>query len=302
MVRRTFSLVHTSSKTRRRDSERELLDRFGDEAVFCELQGHLFFGTTDQLLTQLADQLQRCRYVLLDLRRVQSMDYTAAQLFKRMNAQLADRRGQLLLSGMPSGLDGQRNFEHYLRQLGIVDDDRGVRVFDTLDGALEWMEDQTLSAHGAVPHPDEAVDPCASPLFRHFAAADLDRLRGLLREVRLTADEQLFARGDRGDELFLVGQGAVAFYLPLEGGKRHHLDTAGPGSVFGEVAFLDRNIRAADCVAKRDCVLFGLSRAGFDGAFADTSALRADVYAALARILVDRLRQTGKQLQALEER
>lgn len=118
----------------------------------------------------------------------------------------------------------------------------------------------------------------------------------------MKAGEKLFSRGDSGDELFLVISGAIAAYLPLEGGKHHHLDTAGPGSVFGEVVFLDRTVRAADAVAKSDCKLLGLSRERFDETFQDRADIRAEVYASLALIIGDRLRQTGKQLQALEER
>ena len=302
VIRRKLTLVQTASKTRRREGERAALDQFGNEAAFCELQGHLFFGTTDQLFTQLEADLRERRFILLDLRRVQSMDYTAAQLFKRMNTQLVEGNGRLLFSGMPSGINEQRNFELYLRQLGIVDTADGVLIFDTLDGALEWMEDQILASHGFTERDDEVFDPRNSKLFIRFGQDALDKLRDCTREITLKAGEQLFARGDSGDELFIVLSGSMGFYLPLESGKHHHLDTAGPGSVVGEVAFLDRTTRAADGFAKTDCRLYGISRTRFDEVFEDRADIRADVYAALALIIADRLRQTGKQLQALEER
>lgn len=302
VIRRKLTLVQTASKTRRLDEERVALDQFGNEAVYCELQGHLFFGTTDQLFTQLEADLRERRFILLDLRRVQSMDYTAAQLFKRMNTQLVESNGRLLFSGMPSGMNEQRNFELYLRQLEIVDTKDGVMIFDTLDSALEWMEEQILNSHGFTEHHDETFDFRESKLFANFGEEAFNRLQGCIREVTLKAGEKLFSRGDSGDELFIVIDGAMSFFLPLEGGKRHHLDTAGPGSVFGEVAFLDQTVRAAEGIAKSDCRLFGVSRTSFDTAFADRADIRAQVYASLALMIGDRLRQTGSQLQALEER
>jgi SulP family sulfate permease len=302
VIRRKLTLVQTSSKTRRMDEERAALDQFGNEGVFCELQGHLFFGTTDQLFTQLEADLRERRFILLDLRRVQSMDYTAAQLFKRMNTQLVEHKGRLLFSGMPSGLNDQRNFELYLRQLGIVNETDGVLIFETLDSALEWMEDQILHSHGYTEQHDEAFDPRDSKLFVNFGEEALKRLGSCVREVTLKAGEKLFSRGDSGDELFIVMSGTMVFYLPLEGGKRHHLDTAGPGSVIGEVAFLDKTVRAAEGVAKSDCKLYGVSRTRFDEVFADRADIRAQVYASLALMIGTRLRQTGSQLQALEER
>ena len=49
VIRRKRGLDQVSSKTLRLDSEREILNKHGGQGVFCELQGNLFFGTTDQL-------------------------------------------------------------------------------------------------------------------------------------------------------------------------------------------------------------------------------------------------------------
>lgn len=302
VIRRKLSLVQTASKTRREDKERELLDRFGEEGLFCELQGHLFFGTTDQLFTHLEADLKQRRFILLDLRRAQSMDYTAAQLFKRMNAQLMERNGRLLFSGMPSGVTEQRNFEKYLKHLGIVNPQDGVLVFETLDSALEWMEDRILAAHGILEHEDKILKLTDMSIFSSFSPEVLKQLESCLRETDVKAGDTIFSAGDSGDELFFVMRGAVSFYLPLESGKRHHLDTASSGSVFGEIAFLDNTVRSADAVAKTDCKLSALSRTTFDRVFADKPEVLAKTYVSLALLLAVRLRQTDKQLQALEDR
>jgi len=44
-----------------------------------ELQGQLFFGTADQLLSEIEPLLANAKYILLDMRRVQSIDYTGSQ-------------------------------------------------------------------------------------------------------------------------------------------------------------------------------------------------------------------------------
>lgn len=302
VIRQKLSLAQTASKTRRSELERHCLDQQGKHAVFCALQGHLFFGTTDQLFTQLEPELRHCHYILLDLRRVQSMDYTAAQLFKRMNTQLLESGGRLLFSGMPSGVDEQRNFELYLRQLGIVDDQQGVLTFDTQDSALEWMEEQLLKRQGLHEREDEIVELNEIKLFQQLDSDAWEKLKACARCILLPAGETLCSRGDSGDELFVVRQGSLAFYLPLDSGKLHHLDTAGPGSVCGEVAFLDRTVRSADVIAKTHCQLYAISRDHFDQAFHDRADIRADVYASLASLIGERLRQNSKQLQALEDR
>lgn len=302
VIRQKLTLIQTASKTRRSESARLCLDQYGDTAVFCALQGHLFFGTTDQLFTHLEPELRHCRYILLDLRRVQSLDYTAAQLFKRMNSQLLESGGRLLFSGMPSSINEQRNFELYLRQLEIVDDKQGVLTFDTLDSALEWMEDQLLHQHGLQEQQDDVVELFEVKLFHNMDTHAIEKLKSCIRNITLAPGEKLCSRGDSGDELFVVRKGSLAFYLPLDSGKLHHLDTAGPGTVCGEVAFLDRATRSADTIAKTHCQLYAISRARFDEVFHDQADIRADVYAALASLIGERLRQTGKKLQALEDR
>ncbi len=76
------------SKRRRLEDERDVLNVAGERAAVAQLQGNLFFGTTDHLFSQLEPDLARLRYLLLDLRRVQSMDYTAAHLVEQMRHRL----------------------------------------------------------------------------------------------------------------------------------------------------------------------------------------------------------------------
>src|SRR5262249_46755237 len=113
----------------------------------CELQGNLFFGTTDQLFTQLESDLRTKRFILMDMRRVRSIDYTAVRLLEQMHQELVERHGQLLFSQMPSGVLEGRDFETYLKEMGLIGG-KGVKICDTMDSAMEWMEEQILTAHG----------------------------------------------------------------------------------------------------------------------------------------------------------
>lgn len=303
VIRRKLYLNQMSSKTRRLAPEREVLNRHGDQGVFCELQGNLFFGTTDQLFSQLEVDLRTKRFILLDMRRVQSMDYTAAHLFEQMHAHLAERDGQLLFSGMPSGLLEERNFEHYLVQLGVVREGGGVMISETLDGALEWMEERILEAAGVPKKSEEhLLEVKDFELFREFDEGALSKLATCMGELSLARGEKAFSKGDDGDEIFLVRRGSVRIMLPLEGGKRHHLATIGRGDFFGELSFLDRGTRSADVEAKVPTDLYVLSRARFNLQSRSDAVLGVQVFARLASAIAERLRQTDAELQVLEER
>lgn len=303
VIRRKYYLNQMSSKTRRLAPEREALNQHGDQGVFCELQGNLFFGTTDQLFSQLGPDLRIKRFILLDMRRVQSMDYTAAHLFEQMHAQLAERGGQLLFSGMPSGLLEQRNFEHYLVQLGVVREGGGVMISETLDGALEWMEERILEAARVRKRDEEQLLEVKDfDLFRGFDERRLSDLAACMRELSLAQGEKFFSLGDEGDEIFLVRRGSVRIMLPLEGGKRHHLATIGRGDFFGELSFLDRGVRSADVEAKGPTDLFALSRARFNVQSRSDPTFGVQVFARLAFTIALRLRQTDAELRVLEDR
>jgi SulP family sulfate permease len=303
VIRRKWYLNQISSKTRRLPEQREILDRCGDQAVFCELQGHLFFGTTDQLFSQLESDLRSRRFILFDMRRVQSMDYTAVHLIELMHGQLAERGGKILFSGMPSGLLEQRDFRSYLAELGVVREGGGVMISETLDGALEWMEERILETAGAVRNGEEELLELKDfSLFHDCHEGVISGLAGCVGRLAVRQGEKVFSSGEEGDEIFLLRRGSVSILLPLEGGKQHHLATIGQGDFFGELAFLDRGVRSADVVAKVDADLFVLSRSRFnDQTFADPS-FGVQVFDRLALAIAERLRQADAELQVLEER
>jgi SulP family sulfate permease len=304
VIRRKRGLDQVSSKTSRLDAEREVLNKHGDEAVFCELQGNLFFGTTDQLFTQLETDLRTKRYILLDMRRVQSMDYTAAHLFEQMQAQLEERGGRLLFTGMATGLHDQRDFEGYLAQLGVVrQGGGGIMVSETLDSALEWMEDRILEAYNMAQ--EDSAQPLELKDFELFRKFDEKTLKGLaacVTEMSVPQGQKVVSQGDPGDKIYLVRRGSVRILLPLKGNTQYHLATIGQGDFFGELSFIDGSIRSADVEAKVQTDLFVLSRSRLNEQSHADPVFGVQVFARLAQAVGKRLRHTDAELQALEER
>lgn len=295
-------LDNSHSKRKRLLAERELLARHGHQAAIVQLQGNLFFGTTDQLFSELEKDLGVLRFLLIDLRRVHSMDYTAGHLLEQMRVRLQERGGELLFSGMPSNLPSRQDIEHYMAELGLVKKS-GIRVFDTRDGAIEWMEDRLLETAGWVPPAEEKVLSLgAIELFAGMDSTSLGDLATAVEQASFAPGERICAKGDSGDEIFLIRRGRVRVLLPLEGGKVHHLVTLCQGDYFGEMAFIDHETRSADAVAVTQTELFTLSRSRFDTVTRDNPALAGRVFDALAHAVSRRLRSADAELQALEAR
>lgn len=304
VLRRRATLREISSKTHRLESERAILDENGDDAAVYELQGNLFFGTTDNLFTELEPDLEVRRWVLFDMRRVQSMDYTAAHLFEQIHERLKERGGGLLFSGMPSSLPSRQDLHGYMRKVGLVGEEGGdIRIFDIRDDALDWMETQILEAAGWKRQEESsALELDRIELFSGCDDAVLSKLRECIYELNVPAGENIFRHGDEGDEIFLVRRGVVRILLPLKGGKLHHLATFGRGDFFGEMAFLDRGRRSADAEAKTDCELYVLSRGEFDKHVSKDSDLGLRVFERIARAVSLHLRHTDTEVRALEDR
>ncbi len=304
VIRRKAYGSHTSSKKHRLPEEQEALEKFGHLTVACELQGSLFFGTTDQLFTELEPDLKRCRHIILDMRRVQSVDFTAAHMLEQIEAMLTDRGGFLVFSGLPASLPTGQNLQAYFDQLGVMKSTENVKLFDTLDDALEWAEDSILEdQHLLQPDGQEIpLELAEIELLREFESDQtLSALKLCVEERAVPVGQTIFRRGDEGDELFLIRRGIVRIQLPLEGGKHHNLAYFGRGNFFGEMAFLDHGTRSADAVATTATDLFVISRRRFDELSRPHPLLGVKMFARLARALAVRLRRTDGELRALHE-
>jgi len=92
------------SRQIRSEKAMAMLTEHGAHTAIFELQGSLFFGTTDQLYTALEPALKNSRFIILDLRRVQSVDVTAAHMLERIEDTLTERGALLLFSALPRRL------------------------------------------------------------------------------------------------------------------------------------------------------------------------------------------------------
>ena len=131
------------SKKSRVITEREILEVKGKHTLIVQLQGQLFFGTADQLLSQIEPLLNDSKYVLLDMRRVLSIDYTAANRLKQILGRIKEQQGYLIFTSVPLNVLSGQNIKVYLENLGLTETEN-LKFFEDLDFALEWVEDEIL--------------------------------------------------------------------------------------------------------------------------------------------------------------
>lgn len=132
-----------------------------------------------------------------------------------------------------------------------------------------------------------------SPLFRGFAAADLERLVDQLVERRFTSGRTIFTRGEPGSHLFVIAQGQVRLGLTSAQGREALIALLGVGDVFGELALLDDGPRSMDATAAGDCLLLALDRRAFVALLDAAPEVRWQLF----RLLCKRLREADDRLE-----
>lgn len=289
------------SKQIRVEKEMQVLTQHGDQTVIFELQGSLFFGTTDQLYTSLEPDLKKRKYIILDMHRVHSVDITATHMLEQIKDTLAERDGMLIFCSIPEALPSGKDMHQYFGHVGLLEEQDQIMVFPELGDALEWSENQILKQASLEHDEVELLDLHEIELFRGRREETIGALEASMEERFYKAGEQIFAAGDSDADLFLIRRGQVRILLPLGSGHSHHVSTFGKGAFFGEMSFLDKGTRSAGAIAFTDTDLFVLSREKFNDLSDSHKKFAINLLGGLARVLSDRLRYTNVENRRLSE-
>ena len=305
VIRRKLDGANRFSKRARLRDDMELLEKHGNQTVVLELQGSLFFGTKDQLYSALEPELSRRRYVILDMQRVQSVDVTAVHLLDQIRDSLVERNSFLIFSGISHTLPNGRNIGELFDQMELTTMTEHVKVFRSLDDAIEWTEDQILAEAGRGEPELAPLEFFEIDIFQDHKEETLIDLESSLERRSIPKDEKIYAFGDPGQELYIIRKGAVRVTLPTptvgDDDQGHHILTYGRGDFFGGMAFLSQMPRLNDATALEDVELYVLSREKFELLRESHKRLACDLVVALAKVLAMRLRYADKELLAMQE-
>jgi len=302
VVRHKVYVNQMSSTWYRPEAEVRVLDQKGDQAVIFELQGSLFFGNTQQLWADLEQEINTRSYIIIDLKRVQSVDVTAAHLLNQVRDAVQERGARLLLSNVRENLPNGRNLREFFEQTGLMDaDDDTVRVFPELDSAIAWVEDRILGEIESAPEEEAPMQLHDMDLFAKRKDETLKELETRMQLRTYQPGEALYVRGAPGDELFWVRRGTIRIMAPLGAGRTRHIASFGRGDFFGGLAFLDNQPRSNDAVAHTVTEVYVLSREQFNQIAETHKKLAFNLIEAMARTLAMRLRHTEVELTMLQE-
>jgi SulP family sulfate permease len=302
VVRHKFYVNQRSSNWHRSETERHILEHKGTQGVIFELQGSLFFGTTQQLLELLDPELKIRNFVILDMKRIQSVDVTAAHLLRQVRDTLIERKALLILSGLRESLPNGRNLREFLEQTGVTEDSETVRLFPELDSAIEWVEDRLLGESELTqPAAETPLQLTEMELFKNHKDETLVDLEGRLEKRTFNSGEPIYSCGEAGDAIYMIRRGTVKIFAPIGAGRTRHIATYGRGDFFGGLAFLDGRPRGNDAIAASEVEFYILSKEQFNRLAEEHKKLAFTLISAISRTLAMRLRHADIEMAMLQE-
>jgi SulP family sulfate permease len=303
VIRRKANGSERFSKRVRLGHEMELLEQRGDRTTILELQGSLFFGTKDQLYTALEPELSKRTYIVLDMRRVQSVDVTAVHLLSQIRDSLIERGAFLVFSGLTHTLPNGRNLAELFERMDLTTTTDHVQVFGELDDAVEWVEDQVLEDKLAKAAEVPPLEIYEMEIFKDSKEDSLIALVECLERRSVAKNEKVFSIGDAADRLYLIRKGAVRITTPVPGtGSSRHRLTYGRGDFIGGLSFVTRAVSfSADATAMEETELYVLHRESFEKLCEEHRRLALQLMQAIAQVLALRLSYADKELLAMQE-
>lgn len=289
VLRRTQLDGQMRSRRLRTQVEEACLVRHMNQVAVFDLRGVMSFGVAAYLCEQVLQTLQpRHRRVILDASKVAAWDSTALVRMAALSRTLARHGATLVIIGV-----GPQVVSAALAQIQIAAD---------LDRALEQAEDEVLQRHSVSHSATGGPVPKLGELAEGLTPAGLAALENILAEASLAPGERLFAAGAQGRDLCIVQSGEITLSTAWPAHEGLRLATIGPGTAFGEMAFLAGTARSAHAGAGSAAAMVLLLDSGRFERWALSHPDDALTFMrTLARLEVARLGSTTRQLRAALE-
>jgi glutaminase len=248
IIRVQFTAAQMNSSRVRSAEESRALHELGSRIRVYQLQGNLAFASTEALVRNVIETPSPMDYLLLDLKRVLTVNESACRLLYQLLCKLAAAKKAVLFAHA----DHLPLLRRYMKVKLEKRYSELYRAFQDFDPALEWCENQLLRTTAAEVLGDGVAAAKDYELFDGLRAEEVSALLPYLKRRRFHRTEAIVKIGDDAQELFFLARGHVSVTVDLASGATKRLATFSAGMAFGEMAVLDRAPRSANIVADTD--------------------------------------------------
>jgi len=301
VIRHEFSGATYHSNQGRPRAHRRLLREKGEQTHILRLHGFIFFGTATGLLSRIKERATdpskaALWNLILDFQQVDGLDSSALHSFVKIK-QLADQHEfKVVFAHMPARVLSVFEGETFLDGSPMV-----PQCYPDLDHALEWCENQTLTAEGLEPVP--RVHPLREWLESVMGGtAVVNELMGFLNEVRVGKGEHIIREGQHAEALYFVESGQLTVQLEPEGVAPIRVRTAGPGTLVGAAGvFMDaaHSNQLASVVATEPATVYRLTTTELQRMRTEAPKTALLFHEFIVQYMAERLRRTARIVESL---
>jgi glutaminase len=295
-VRLKFTGAEFNSSRVRTAQEQGVLREAGQRIRVWQLQGHLTFSTAEVVVRDITETFPTAEYVILDLKRVLTVNESACGLFHQLLVQFS-ARSRALLFACADHVPLLRR----LMRLKLGEDRAGAFCsFDDTDHALEWCENKLLQDALPAQAADQRIEHKDFELFATLTADELNVVAALLKRRTYEEGATIISVGEQASEMFLLARGRVSVHVALASGAPKRLATFSAGMVFGEMAVIDQAPRSARIVADTPAECDVLRIEDFDRLDESHPGIKLKLWQSLCLGMCDKLRKANRELSVFD--
>lgn len=281
-----------------RDLEtRELLNKEGNRVLILILQGFIFFGTADKLITAIRTRIMekegsRFDFLVLDFHHVSQLDTSAIVTFSKL-AQLSERVGFHIVISSADESSIKQLVRHGFFTFADLTWERHYK--EQLDTAVDWCERRILAD---LRQSAEDRNISLADIIRRIAydEKDVQLLSDFFVSEKRKAGDYLFQEGDKGESLYFVGSGTVVVVMKVPNQQERILRKYKAGAILGEMAIYTGENRTASVRIEKDAELFRLDIHQLDAMSRKFPGSTAALHTYIVRLLAERLGRANREL------
>jgi len=133
-----------------------------------------------------------------------------------------------------------------------------------------------------------------TPIFKNFWLWEAKKVAVMGKLTTFKKGETMVRKGEVGNEMYLIISGQAG--VTDSGPQGKVIKNLPPGEIFGEMAIVEKTVRAADVVALEDVELLGIDDKALERLRKRFPFTAAKLFLNLSRIISGRLRETTEKL------
>lgn len=226
---------YLKSRVIRSEANEEILVEHGKNIQIVKLTGSLFFGSSDDIMGQLEQQLSGSSIAVLDMEGLRNLDLTGGRMLIDLTKKLQNDGVSLYWGGWQPNMQASR----FLIDLGLEEVLAPQRLLPDADAALEKAETENLDRCGFC---CEKLTVTQLDFFAALNSQEQAYLSKLFTPLHLQAGDMLYRKGDPGGDLHFILEGIVEIHGNLHddgNDNEHRIAAYGTGQHLGLTSWLE---------------------------------------------------------------